>query len=51
MNSLFKPIKINNLVVPNRIAMAPMTRMMSPDGIPGQNVKDYYQRRLLGKWV
>lgn len=49
MNSLFKPIKINNLVVPNRIAMAPMTRMMSPDGIPGQNVKDYYQRRAAGE--
>ena len=39
MKSLFKPITINKLEVPNRIAMAPMTRMMSPDGIPGENVK------------
>ena len=49
MKSLFKPITINKLEVPNRIAMAPMTRMMSPDGIPGENVKDYYQRRAIGE--
>jgi 2,4-dienoyl-CoA reductase-like NADH-dependent reductase (Old Yellow Enzyme family) len=49
MKSLFKPITINKLEVPNRIAMAPMTRMMSPDGIPGENVKDYYQRRAAGE--
>ena len=49
MKSLFKPITINKLEVPNRIAMAPMTRMMSPDGIPGDNVRDYYQRRAAGE--
>ena len=45
MRSLFKPIKIKNLEIPNRIVMAPMTRSMSPDGIPTQQNKDYYQRR------
>ena len=49
MKSLFKPITVNNLEIPNRIAMAPMTRMMSPDGVPGENVKEYYQRRAAGE--
>ncbi len=29
--------------------MAPMTRSFSPDGIPGQNVADYYRRRAEGE--
>lgn len=45
MEALFKPIKINNLIVPNRIAMAPMTRSMSPDGIPTETNLEYYKRR------
>ena len=48
METLFNPIKINNLDIPNRFAMAPMTRNKSPDGIPGQNVADYYERRAKG---
>ncbi|MFI2791435.1 NADH:flavin oxidoreductase, partial [Kitasatospora sp. NPDC018614] len=31
--------------VPNRIAMAPMTRMFSPGGVPGEDVLSYYARR------
>lgn len=42
---LFKPFNLGNLNLKNRIVMAPMTRNASPDGIPGQNVKDYYTRR------
>jgi 2,4-dienoyl-CoA reductase-like NADH-dependent reductase (Old Yellow Enzyme family) len=42
---LSRPIALNGLTVPNRIAMAPMTRMFSPDGIPGENVRAYYARR------
>lgn len=49
MKSLFKPLTVNKLVIPNRIAMAPMTRGMSPNGIPGQNVADYYRRRAAGE--
>ena len=45
MEALFKPIKINNLVVPNRIAMAPMTRSMSPNGVPTDQNLEYYKRR------
>ncbi|MFF9377099.1 NADH:flavin oxidoreductase [Streptomyces griseoluteus] len=42
---LSRPITLNGLTVPNRIAMAPMTRMFSPGGIPGEDVVSYYSRR------
>ncbi|MFD5448859.1 NADH:flavin oxidoreductase [Streptomyces sp. NPDC003470] len=42
---LARPTVINGLTVPNRIAMAPMTRMFSPGGIPGEDVVSYYSRR------
>ena len=49
MDAFFKPITVNKLTIPNRFAMAPMTRSKSPDGIPGDNVRDYYQRRAAGE--
>lgn len=42
---LSRPTAINGLTVPNRIVMAPMTRMFSPGGIPGEDVASYYSRR------
>jgi len=42
---LSRPVSINGLTVPNRIAMAPMTRMFSPNGVPGADVASYYGRR------
>ncbi|GGY95333.1 NADH:flavin oxidoreductase [Streptomyces poonensis] len=42
---LSRPTSINGLTVPNRIAMAPMTRMFSPGGVPGEDVQSYYARR------
>jgi 2,4-dienoyl-CoA reductase-like NADH-dependent reductase (Old Yellow Enzyme family) len=42
---LSRPIHLNGLTVPNRIVMAPMTRMFSPGGIPGEDVRSYYARR------
>lgn len=42
---LSRPVHINGLTVPNRIAMAPMTRMFSPGGVPGEDVASYYSRR------
>ncbi len=42
---LFTPFESPKLTLKNRIAMAPMTRMRSPDGVPGQDVADYYRRR------
>ncbi|MEU8648678.1 NADH:flavin oxidoreductase [Streptomyces sp. NPDC048737] len=42
---LARPVSLNGLTVPNRIVMAPMTRMFSPGGIPGEDVASYYGRR------
>ncbi|MEX2974762.1 NADH:flavin oxidoreductase [Streptomyces sp. C184] len=42
---LSRPVALNGLTVPNRIAMAPMTRMFSPGGVPGEDVQSYYARR------
>ncbi|MFE1749501.1 NADH:flavin oxidoreductase [Streptomyces anandii] len=42
---LSRPVTLNGLTVPNRIVMAPMTRMFSPGGVPGEDVLSYYARR------
>ncbi|GAA2813686.1 NADH:flavin oxidoreductase [Kitasatospora paracochleata] len=42
---LSQPVTLNGLTVPNRIVMAPMTRMFSPGGVPGEDVESYYARR------
>jgi 2,4-dienoyl-CoA reductase-like NADH-dependent reductase (Old Yellow Enzyme family) len=42
---LSRPVELGGLTVPNRIAMAPMTRMFSPGGVPGEDVVSYYARR------
>ncbi|MDG9719224.1 NADH:flavin oxidoreductase [Streptomyces sp. DH24] len=42
---LSRPVAVNGMTVPNRIAMAPMTRMFSPGGVPGEDVASYYGRR------
>jgi 2,4-dienoyl-CoA reductase-like NADH-dependent reductase (Old Yellow Enzyme family) len=42
---LARPAALNGLTVRNRIAMAPMTRMFSPGGVPGEDVRSYYARR------
>ncbi|WP_125079264.1 NADH:flavin oxidoreductase [Mycobacterium sp. P7213] len=45
---LFQPLTLRSLTVPNRFAMAPMTRQASPNGIPGEDVAQYYRRRAAG---
>jgi 2,4-dienoyl-CoA reductase-like NADH-dependent reductase (Old Yellow Enzyme family) len=45
---LFRPFKVRSLELANRIVMAPMTRAMAPEGIPGQPNVDYYRRRATG---
>lgn len=42
---LFQPLKIKSLELKNRFVMAPMTRSFSPNGVPGENVAQYYRRR------
>ncbi|MHA3022127.1 NADH:flavin oxidoreductase [Mycobacterium sp. BMJ-28] len=48
MADLFAPLRVKNLTLPNRFAMAPMTRAASPGGIPGPDVAAYYARRAQG---
>lgn len=43
--SLFTPFKYKNLELKNRIVMAPMTRAQSDNGVPTQQIVDYYARR------
>jgi 2,4-dienoyl-CoA reductase-like NADH-dependent reductase (Old Yellow Enzyme family) len=42
---LFRPFALSKLSLANRVVMAPMTRQMSPGGIPGPEVAAYYRRR------
>jgi 2,4-dienoyl-CoA reductase-like NADH-dependent reductase (Old Yellow Enzyme family) len=42
---LFEPVNLGSLKLANRIVMAPMTRSFSPDGIPGEDVAEYYGKR------
>ncbi|MBB4614264.1 2,4-dienoyl-CoA reductase-like NADH-dependent reductase (Old Yellow Enzyme family) [Novosphingobium taihuense] len=36
------------MTIPNRFVMAPMTRSFCPDGLPGDDVVGYYERRVEG---
>lgn len=45
---LFQPITLRGLTIPNRLAMAPMTRSFSPGNVPGAAVADYYRKRAEG---
>jgi 2,4-dienoyl-CoA reductase-like NADH-dependent reductase (Old Yellow Enzyme family) len=44
-SALFAPFAIPGLALDNRIVMAPMTRSLSPGGVPGADVAAYYRRR------
>jgi 2,4-dienoyl-CoA reductase-like NADH-dependent reductase (Old Yellow Enzyme family) len=48
MTDLFGPVRIGSLNLRNRLVMAPMTRRMSPGGVMGADVTDYYVRRAEG---
>lgn len=48
VDDLFQPFTVRSLTVPNRFAMAPMTRQASPEGVPGADVAEYYRRRAAG---
>ncbi len=48
VSPLFRPFRLRQLDLPNRIVMAPMTRRFSPGGIPNADVAHYYRRRAEG---
>lgn len=45
MELLFQPFEYKSLKLKNRIVMAPMTRSFSDNGVPTQEMADYYARR------
>ncbi|MGI8466091.1 NADH:flavin oxidoreductase [Pectobacterium punjabense] len=45
---LFSPFTVKGLTLPNRIVMAPMTRGMAEEGVPGLANAEYYRRRAEG---
>jgi 2,4-dienoyl-CoA reductase-like NADH-dependent reductase (Old Yellow Enzyme family) len=46
---LFRPFRVSTLELKNRIVMAPMTRTMAPQGVPGEANAAYYRRRAEGQ--
>lgn len=45
VSPLFEPFRLGQLELPSRVVMAPMTRNFAPDGVPGDDVVEYYRRR------
>ena len=45
---LFRPFEVGTLSLKNLVVMAPMTRALSPEGVPGPDVAAYYRRRAEG---
>lgn len=45
MTSLFTPVQVGELHLPNRIVMAPLTRNRAPDAIPTPLMIEYYTQR------
>src|SRR4051812_48621154 len=45
MKSLFEPVQVGHLHLPNRIVMAPLTRNRAPDAIPTSLMAEYYAQR------
>ncbi|TWR28551.1 NADH:flavin oxidoreductase [Mucilaginibacter achroorhodeus] len=43
--AFFSPFNYKSLHLRNRFVMAPMTRVQSPDGVPTEQVAEYYGRR------
>lgn len=45
MADLFTSLQLGSLTLPNRVAMAPMTRNRAPNGIPTALMAEYYTQR------
>jgi len=48
MTNLFSSLQCGSLQLANRIVMAPMTRNMSPNNVPNDDVVEYYRKRAAG---
>lgn len=47
-DNLLTPFSCKSLKLSNRFLMAPMSRYFAPGGVPGQDIADYYRRRIDG---
>lgn len=45
LDALFNPFQYKGLILKNRFVMAPMTRAFATDGVPNEQIADYYSRR------
>ncbi|WP_281418650.1 NADH:flavin oxidoreductase [Desertibacillus haloalkaliphilus] len=43
--TLFESVPFGKEMLTSRLVMAPMTRIFSPGGVPGENVSQYYRKR------
>jgi len=43
--SIFDPLQLGELVLPNRIIMAPLTRLRAPSHVPNEMMAEYYVQR------
>lgn len=48
IESLFKPIKVGSLTVPNRIFMSALTRDRTIGTVPTDVMQEYYRQRAAG---
>jgi 2,4-dienoyl-CoA reductase-like NADH-dependent reductase (Old Yellow Enzyme family) len=46
--ALFEPLTIRSLTVANRFVMSPANRNSSPDGVPDEELAQYFRRRVDG---
>lgn len=44
-HTLFESVPFGKEMLASRLVMAPMTRNFSPNGVPGENVAQYYRKR------
>jgi len=49
LRAFFQPLTIRGLTVANRIAMSPVNRNASPGGVPGDDMAQFYRRRVDGE--
>jgi 2,4-dienoyl-CoA reductase-like NADH-dependent reductase (Old Yellow Enzyme family) len=48
VSGLLTPLWVNSVRLPNRFALAPMTRYATPDGVPTAQYPGYFRRRAAG---
>lgn len=49
-SALFTPLRVRDLTIANRFAMSPMNRNASPNGVSGEDMAQFYLRRVEGEF-